>query len=254
MAAFTLHCQHCGKEIEADEEWLGQTGTCPECGKPVEIRRPGAVAQPLPPLRPLPAEPPAAAPAPPPAPPVATRGLPRVPDLPGAARRPMPPAQSCGLATASLIMGILSLVLCGGVLALPAIICGHMARSRIRASRGTLGGDGMALAGLITGYVSLVFFVVFVGGMLAAIAVPSFVKAKETSERNFCINNLRMIDAAKEQRAMESAMDYGTEVAPEQLTDYLRGGAMPACPKGGTYTINPIGTDPECSEPGHALP
>lgn len=57
-----------------------------------------------------------------------------------------------GLAVASLVMGILSLFCCG-LLALPAIICGHLARREIAASNGALGGDGMARAGMIIGYV-----------------------------------------------------------------------------------------------------
>ena len=57
--------------------------------------------------------------------------------------------QTCGLATASLILGICSFV-CLFFCSIPAIITGHMARSRIRKSTAALAGDGMALAGLIT--------------------------------------------------------------------------------------------------------
>ncbi len=79
------------------------------------------------------------------------------------APRPWPaPAQpqgtatsNSGLAVASLVLGILSM-LCAGILtAVPAVITGHMARGEIRRSGGRTGGDGMALTGLILGYVTI---------------------------------------------------------------------------------------------------
>lgn len=86
-----------------------------------------------------------------------------------------------GLAVASLVLGASSTVFC--ILAgIPAIICGHLARSEIRHSGGRLGGDGMAVAGLVLGYLSMailipfaMFFLVFVGsaGMsLSQVAPP----------------------------------------------------------------------------------
>ena len=90
-------------------------------------------------------------------------------------------------------------------------------------------------------------------GLMAGIAIPSFVKARGTAQHNACINNLRMIDAAKEQWALEQGKAAGSEVDVEAMKKYLRGGAMPACPNGGVYTINAIGTNPECSIPGHRL-
>lgn len=61
-----------------------------------------------------------------------------------------------GLAIASLVLGIISLLCCTGILtAIPGIITGHMARAEIRRSGGALGGDGMALTGLILGYLTV---------------------------------------------------------------------------------------------------
>jgi hypothetical protein len=88
-------------------------------------------------------------------------------------------------------------------------------------------------------------------GLLAAIAIPSFVKARNTSQKNACINNLRIIDAAKEQWAMVKRKQDGDEVDPAGIMEYMKGGKMPICPGGGTYTINAIGAMPECSIPGH---
>ena len=59
-------------------------------------------------------------------------------------------------AVTSLVLGILSLVLCGFFTGIPAIILGRRAQEDIRASNGTLGGDGLALAGIITGAISVV--------------------------------------------------------------------------------------------------
>src|SRR5512141_3229919 len=62
-------------------------------------------------------------------------------------------AQTAGKATASLVLGLLSLVIC--LAGIPAIILGHMALSEIKKSAGRLKGHGMALAGLIMGYLSI---------------------------------------------------------------------------------------------------
>ena len=86
--------------------------------------------------------------------------------------------KTAGLAIASLVMGITGYILTGPIGGLAAIICGHMAKSRIRDSEGSLEGDGLALAGLILGYVNLgvtVLLVIVIVPLLAAVAIPSFV-------------------------------------------------------------------------------
>lgn len=83
-------------------------------------------------------------------------------------------------------------------------------------------------------------------GMLAAIAVPNFVKARAASQRNACVANLRMLDGAKEQWALEKKKKTGDEVKMSDLVpDYVR--SEPRCPAGtAAYTLNPIGTSPAC--------
>jgi hypothetical protein len=93
---------------------------------------------------------------------------------------------------------------------------------------------------------------VAVPGMLAAIAIPNFVKARATSQQNACINNLRQIDAAKSQWALEKSKKDGDVPTKDDLLPYLR--KWPTCPSGGTYTINAVGEPPTCSVPGHVLP
>ena len=73
---------------------------------------------------------------------------------------PATPAKSSGLAISSLICGIISCLGCLLLAGIPAIICGHMAKSRIKQSEGTISGNGMATAGLVLGYLSLVLTLV----------------------------------------------------------------------------------------------
>jgi hypothetical protein len=89
-------------------------------------------------------------------------------------------------------------------------------------------------------------------GMMAAIAIPNFVKARATSQENACINNLRQIDAAKNEWALEKGKSASDIPTREDLLPYLR--SWPVCPAGGTYTIGPVGEQPTCSIPGHRLP
>ena len=69
---------------------------------------------------------------------------------------------------------------------------------------------------------------VAVVGMLSAIAIPNFVKARATSQQNACINNLRQIDGAKNQWALEKGKKTGDVPTKEDLLPYLR--SWPVCP------------------------
>lgn len=101
--------------------------------------------------------------------------------------------RSCGQSTASMVLGILSFVLCLGPLAgIPAIILGHVAHSKIGKSRGTLTGSGKALAGLIMGYVNLGLCLV-IGPIQAAILVPAVQNALLQGRLTVVMNNGRHI-------------------------------------------------------------
>lgn len=84
-------------------------------------------------------------------------------------------------------------------------------------------------------------------GIMAGVAIPSFMKARSTASANACINNLRQIDAAKEQWALEQKKASGDAAEEAGVVQYIRGAKLPRCPNGGTYTLNAIGTAPECS-------
>lgn len=77
----------------------------------------------------------------------------------------------------SLVLGILSIFSCGPLTGIPAIICGHLARSKIKMDPDNLSGEGMALAGLIMGYFSVVLVIlIIIGGILIAITAPAMIK------------------------------------------------------------------------------
>ena len=101
-----------------------------------------------------------------------------------------------------------------------------------------------------------IMIVVLIIGILMAIAVPNFIQARTTSRRNSCIANLKQIDSAKEQYAMEAKLNTGDAVTQGNLAPtYIK--SFPSCPGGGVYTIDVVGTNPSCSlgaSDGHVLP
>jgi len=102
-----------------------------------------------------------------------------------------------------------------------------------------------------------IMIVVAIIGLLAAIAIPNFVKARTTSQQNACINNLRQIDAAANQFALEQHQVTGAAINyPTDLIPYIKlnsGGSIPMCPAQGTYACSNVGTNPTCTVAGHTL-
>ena len=109
-----------------------------------------------------------------------------------------------------------------------------------------------------------IMIVVAIIGLLAAIAIPSFLKARQTSQANACINNLKQLDAAVNQMAVERGLRTGSNFNfPSDITPYIKlttAGGLPPCPVGGTYGGGAIATTlPTCSlgssvTPPHVLP
>jgi len=90
---------------------------------------------------------------------------------------------------------------------------------------------------------------------------PYFIKARSTSSGNACINNLRLIDGAAQQFALEKGKTNGEAIHyPDDLTPYMyKDGKIPSCPRGGVYSIKKVGDSPTCSlsntvTPAHVLP
>jgi hypothetical protein len=76
----------------------------------------------------------------------------------------------------------------------------------------------------------------------------------EQAQSNVCINNLRMIDGAKQQWALERQKAGGALMTAADLTPYMKSNTVPTCPAGGVYTLNPVSVAPICNIPGHAIP
>src|SRR3989441_4873348 len=92
-----------------------------------------------------------------------------------------------------------------------------------------------------------IMIVVAIIGLLAAIAIPNFIRARTTAQKNACINNLRQIDGAIQQWAMENKKDAAAKVAFTDISSYLKNSVI--CPAGGTtfgnsYTITDVSTKP----------
>jgi len=109
-----------------------------------------------------------------------------------------------------------------------------------------------------------IMIVVAIIGLLAAIAIPNFVKARATSQANACINNMRQLDAACNQFALENKKTTGYQPTDTDVTPYIKlnaGNSLPPCPAGGSYSYAAIGTVPSVNcnlgstvTPPHVMP
>jgi prepilin-type N-terminal cleavage/methylation domain-containing protein len=104
-----------------------------------------------------------------------------------------------------------------------------------------------------------IMIVVAIIGLLAAIAIPNFVRARTQSQKNACINNLRQIDGAVQQWALENKQSPSASVSFTDISSYLKNAVI--CPAGGTsfsdsYTLNGITNKPTCQKDAtnHVLP
>src|SRR6266403_4265416 len=107
-----------------------------------------------------------------------------------------------------------------------------------------------------------IMIVVAIIGLLAAIAIPNFVRARTTSQANACINNLRQMDGAVQQFALETKLASSSTYALTDLKPYIKldsNSNLPSCPANGTYTAGATVTNqPLCNlssaSPAHKLP
>jgi prepilin-type N-terminal cleavage/methylation domain-containing protein len=100
-----------------------------------------------------------------------------------------------------------------------------------------------------------IMIVVAIIGLLAAIAIPNFVRARTTSQKNACINNLRQIDGAKQQWALENKAATNASPVATDIQPYMgrgTGGTLASCPSDSSstfatsYVINDVQTAPTC--------
>jgi prepilin-type N-terminal cleavage/methylation domain-containing protein len=97
-----------------------------------------------------------------------------------------------------------------------------------------------------------IMIVVLIIAILLAIAIPNFLRARESSKAKSCQGNLRQVETAKEQWAMDTkAAAAATPVAADLAPDYIKG-TFPTCPSAGVYTIGDMNTRPVCSTGANA--
>jgi len=109
-----------------------------------------------------------------------------------------------------------------------------------------------------------IMIVVAIIGLLAAIAIPNFIRARATSQQNACINNLRQIDAAISEWALETGQNNGATVtSPMVVSAYIKlnsNNSVPLCPAQGSYSTTSVGGTPQVScslstlQSAHKLP
>ncbi len=96
--------------------------------------------------------------------------------------------------------------------------------------------------------------VVAIIGLLSAIALPNFMKARETSQADTCISNLRQIDSAVQQWALENNKTATDTVTAANVRPYIGRGTAGVlintdlkCPASGTYAVTDVQSKPTCT-------
>jgi DNA-directed RNA polymerase subunit RPC12/RpoP len=212
-----ISCQTCNQNLDIPEELLGQEIECPACKAKIIVPAPST-------------------PAPPPIPNTANQqdnSLPRTVSNPGK-----------GLGIARMILGICSITIVPCLTPIPAIICGH--KSRKKSKQSSTAPSGMALAGLITGYIGLIPFVVFSLYLLAAVAVPKNTQMRSGAAEALCLSQLKQIDTAKEMWATAEKKPNSAIPTRAQIGEYISGG-FPTCPSGGKYNMRSVSQKATCS-------
>ena len=113
--------------------------------------------------------------------------------------------------------------------------------------------NGMALQAVASfgGRDTLASMAVMPVAMVAALALPAASKGRQSAQRAACLNNLRQLDIAKEQWAIDKDKRSGDVPTAADLQPYLKNPLV--CPLGGRYIIGPVGRPPRCSLPEHSL-
>jgi len=127
--------------------------------------------------------------------------------------------QTDGKAIGSLVCGIASVTILSILAGIPAIILGHVSRSDIRKSGGRLKGEGLALAGLIMGYVSLAIIPLVL--IIASIAIPSLIRSRQVAHEAAAVATLWRISTAEETYKSTANGRFGqmTDLVDKDLLD-----------------------------------
>ena len=94
-----------------------------------------------------------------------------------------------------------------------------------------------------------IMIVVAIIGLLASIAIPNFVKARTTAQMNACISNLRQIDGAIQQWALDTKQGDTATITAADVLPYLKNAVV--CPSGGktfadSYSVTTVQARPAC--------
>lgn len=95
-----------------------------------------------------------------------------------------------------------------------------------------------------------IMIVVLIIAILLAVAIPNFLRARDTSRARSCQGNLRVIASAKEQWAMDNRKTGSdTPTSTDLVTSYIKGqaGTLPTCPMSGSYSVGNMSSWPSCS-------
>lgn len=131
------------------------------------------------------------------------------------------PPQTSGAAIVSLVLGCAAFITVGFT-AIPAVVFGHIALHRIGKSAGRLTGSGMAVAGLILGYLFSVLFLIAAVAILAGLALPVFAAVQEKGLQTKGLSQLRQVGVACQIYAIDHDGKFPAkldDLVPEQLPD-----------------------------------
>ncbi len=184
-------CPHCLQEVQIEDNMAGQAMTCPHCSKQFAI--PTANGVPM----------------------ASVNGM----------SAPPPSPKSLGMATASMILGIISFIgvpFCG----LAALITGIISTSKISNSHGLFVGKGQAITGIIFGCWSILRIPIMLG-----ILLPVWSAAREKARVFSCTSNLKQINLAAVMYASDND-DY-LPVSMKSIQQYLGDDTVLKCPNDG---------------------
>jgi competence protein ComGC len=126
------------------------------------------------------------------------------------------PGPTSGKAITSLVLGLLSFSF---VAAIPAVVFGHLALSEIKKSAGRIQGKGMAIAGLVLGYLGIVMLPFIL--IIAAIAIPNLLRARIAANEASAVSSIRILNSAEVSYATSHVTGYTCSLTDLQTAGLL---------------------------------
>lgn len=203
---FINTCSQCQCPMEVDSDWIGQNIQCPRCGNAFTVNAPQMQQAPVPPqMQQMPQ-----APVPPQAP-----QLQQMPQAPVPPQMQFPPPEQQNKSTASLVLGILGLVFCGGIgsiLSLVGLIIGCQKKYK---------------TGIILGAIGIAINIIMVIVLICALLLPALNTARERARSSNCMSNLKHIGLGIAMYADSNKSYTPSGKGKESLDLLLDGGYLP---------------------------